>query len=89
MAAEHFEHSSARSPHADVLQVLRALTWDNEECFKADLAWLETLTGDQVDRWLVQLPQLKNPRTGQNRRARTFQSSYPGGNGSSRGKDNG
>jgi len=49
-------------PHADVLQVLRALTWDNEECFKADLAWLETLTGDQVDRWLVQLPQLKNPR---------------------------
>ena len=45
-----------------MLQVLRALTWDNEECFKADLAWLETLTGDQVDRWLVQLPQLKNPR---------------------------
>ena len=58
-----FETFECEVPHADVLQVLRALTWDNEECFKADLAWLETLTKDELDRWLVWLPQLKNPRT--------------------------
>jgi len=57
-----FEAFQCEVTHADVLQVLRALTWDNEECFKADLAWLETLTEKQVDRWLVLLPQLKNPR---------------------------
>jgi hypothetical protein len=57
-----FEAFECEVPHADALQVLSALTWDNEECFKADLAWLETLTIDQVDRWLVLLPQLKNPR---------------------------
>jgi Z1 domain len=58
-----FETFETEVAHVDVLQVLRALTWDNEECFKADLAWLETLTSDELDRWLVWLPQLKNPRT--------------------------
>lgn len=48
--------------HREVIQVLRGLKWDNEECFKADLTWLETLIPDQLDRWLVLLPQLKNPR---------------------------
>ena len=57
-----FEAFECEVPHVAVLQVLRALTWDNEECFKADLAWLETLTPDQVNEWLVLLPQLKNPR---------------------------
>ena len=49
--------------HRDIVGVLRRLRWDNDECFKADLAWLETLTIDQLGRWLVLLPQLKkNPR---------------------------
>ena len=58
-----FETFECEVAHTGVLQVLRALTWDNEECFRADLAWLETLTKDELDRWLVWLPQLKNPRT--------------------------
>ena len=58
-----FEAFECEVAQADMLQVLRSLTWDNEECFKADLAWLETLTKDELDRWLVWLPQLKNPRT--------------------------
>ena len=56
--------------HADLLKVLQALTWDNEECFKADLAWLQTLTENQLDRWLVWLPQLKNPRLKEPRTAK-------------------
>ena len=59
-----FEAYECEIPHADALKVLRKLTWDNSECFMADLRWLETLTPDQLDRWLVLLPQLKkNPQT--------------------------
>lgn len=58
-----FETFECEVPHMDVIDVLRTLAWDNEECFKADLAWLETLTRNELDRWLVWLPQLKNPRT--------------------------
>jgi Z1 domain-containing protein len=58
-----FEVFESEIAHFDVLHVLRALIWDNEDCFKADLAWLETLSKDELDRWLVWLPQLKNPRT--------------------------
>jgi hypothetical protein len=58
-----FEVFECEVVHTDVLHVLEALTWDNEDCFKADLAWLKTLTKGELERWLVWLPQLKNPRT--------------------------
>ena len=58
-----FETFECEVAHADVLEVLRALTWGNKECFKADLAWLETLKENKLDRWLVWFPQLKKPLT--------------------------
>ena len=58
-----FEVYRCEVSHAEVLEVLSALTWGNEECFKADLTWLKTLTNVQLDRWQILMPQLKNPRT--------------------------
>lgn len=47
-------------PHSRMLDVLEALSWGNPECFRADLAWLKTLSSTQVADWSVLLPQLKN-----------------------------
>jgi hypothetical protein len=62
-----FEAFQCELPHADILTVLKSLRWDNEECFRADLAWLDTLQDNEVDRWIVQMPQLKKKTTQQAR----------------------
>jgi hypothetical protein len=46
--------------HSELLDVLGRLRWSNPDAFSADLAWLETLDEDQVDRWYVIIPQLQS-----------------------------
>ncbi|PZS31505.1 MAG: hypothetical protein DLM61_08445 [Pseudonocardiales bacterium] len=42
--------------HRDLLTVLGGLTWLGRDTFQPELAWLRSLTHDQLDRWVVILP---------------------------------
>ena len=42
--------------HRDLLTVLGDLTWLGRDTFQPELAWLRSLTPDQLDRWVVILP---------------------------------
>jgi hypothetical protein len=44
--------------HRALVDVLEALTWMPEDHFAADLTWLRGLTADQIEEWVVVLPQL-------------------------------
>ncbi|HWO47458.1 MAG TPA: Z1 domain-containing protein, partial [Solirubrobacterales bacterium] len=43
--------------HADLVAVLQQLKWKPSDHFKADLAWLQGLSGAQIEDWVVMLPQ--------------------------------
>jgi Z1 domain. len=47
--------------HRDMLAVLGGLTWLTEVTFEPELAWLRGLAPDQLDRWVVIIPQQANP----------------------------
>ncbi|MFC4534597.1 Z1 domain-containing protein [Sphaerisporangium dianthi] len=59
-AGRSFKAWSCNVTHGEVLDALGRLVWDNEECFRADLAWLRSLGAQQLEGWLVVVPQLKN-----------------------------
>jgi hypothetical protein len=43
--------------HAQLLAVLTSLTWQTADYFAPDLRWLEGLSADDIDEWVVMLPQ--------------------------------
>lgn len=55
-AGTSYEALVAIVSHADLLAVLDGITWIGEDTFKPDLAWLHSLTVDQLNRWTVILP---------------------------------
>jgi hypothetical protein len=64
------EGSSARSlltcrygtvDHQELLAVLKDLRWRPDDHFAADLTWLEGLDSDQIEDWVVMLPQHVGP----------------------------
>ena len=44
--------------HRALVDVLEALAWMPEDHFAADLKWLRGLTAEQIEEWVVVLPQL-------------------------------
>jgi hypothetical protein len=54
-----YEALTACVPHLDLITVLKSLQWQPEDYFKPDLRWLAQLGEENVEDWVVILPQHK------------------------------
>jgi hypothetical protein len=62
-ARSSYEARVAVVSHQDMLAVLGGLQWLTEVTFEPELAWLRGLAPDQLNRWVVIIPQHANPMT--------------------------
>ncbi|MEV6372540.1 Z1 domain-containing protein [Micromonospora musae] len=55
-----FDALTGEVSHVEMVGVLKQLQWRTDDTFKADLAWIESLDNQAVDKWIVVLPQRRD-----------------------------
>ncbi|MEV6487099.1 Z1 domain-containing protein [Actinoplanes sp. NPDC051633] len=55
-ASTFYEANVAEVDHQSMLKVLESLSWSSPDTFKPELAWLQGLRPDQLNRWVVIFP---------------------------------